>query len=77
MAEVLRARLPTAPEEEQEEASGQPPGTPGALGAGVNRLADDEEPWEGTRFEITTLDDILDQVRTCSGCSTSSAWWCS
>ena len=62
VAEVLRARLPTAPEEEQEEASGQPPGTPGALGAGVNRLADDEEPWEGTRFEITTLDDILDQV---------------
>ena len=62
VAEVLRARLPTAPEEEQEEVSGQPPGTPGALGAGVNRLADDEEPWEGTRFEITTLDDILDQV---------------
>ena len=62
VAEVLRARLPTAPEDEQEEVSGQPPGTPGALGAGVNRLADDEEPWEGTRFEITTLDDILDQV---------------
>ena len=62
VAEVLRARLPTAPEEEQEEVSGQPPGTPGALGAGVNRLADDEEPWEGTRYEITTLDDILDQV---------------
>ena len=62
VAEVLRGRLPTAPEDEQEEVSGQPPGTPGALGAGVNRLADDEEPWEGTRFEITTLDDILDQV---------------
>ncbi len=62
VAEVLRARLPTAPEDEQEEVSGQPPGTPGALGAGVKRLADDEEPWEGTRFEITTLDDILDQV---------------
>ena len=62
VAEILRARLPTAPEEEQEEVSGQPPGTPGALGAGVNRLADDEEPWEGTRYEITTLDDILDQV---------------
>ncbi len=62
VAEVLRARLPTAPEDEQEEVSGQPPGTPGALGAGVNRLADDEEPWEGTRYEITTLDDILDQV---------------
>ena len=62
VAEVLRARLPTAPEDEQEEVSGQPPGTPGALRAGVNRLADDEEPWEGTRFEITTLDDILDQV---------------
>ena len=62
VAEMLRARLPTAPEDEQEEVSGQPPGTPGALGAGVNRLADDEEPWEGTRFEITTLDDILDQV---------------
>ena len=62
VAEVLRARLPTAPEEDEEEASGQPPGTPGALGAGVNRLADDEEPWEGTRYEITTLDDILAQV---------------
>lgn len=62
VAEMLRARLPTAPEDEQEEVSGQPPGTPGALGAGVNRLADDEEPWEGTRYEITTLDDILDQV---------------
>ncbi|MDD9987423.1 MAG: ABC transporter permease, partial [Spirochaetaceae bacterium] len=62
VAEVLRARLPTAPEDEQEEVSGQPPGTPGALGVGVNRLADDEEPWEGTRYEITTLDDILDQV---------------
>ena len=62
VAEVLRARLPTAPEDEQEEASGQPPGTPGALGAGVNRLADDEEPWEGTRYEITTLDDRLAQV---------------
>jgi len=62
VAEVLRARLPTAPEDEQEEVSGQPPGTPGALGAGVNRLADDEEPWEGTRYEITTLDDIMDQV---------------
>ena len=62
VAEVLRARLPTAPEEDEEEASGQPPGTPGALGAGVTRLADDEEPWEGTRYQITTLDDILAQV---------------
>lgn len=62
VAEVLRARLPTAPQDEQEPASGQPQGTPGALGAGVNRLADDEEPWEGTRYEITTLDDILAQV---------------
>ena len=62
VAEVLRARLPTAPQEDEEEASGQPPGTPGALGAGVTRLADDEEPWEGTRYQITTLDDILAQV---------------
>ncbi len=63
VAEVLRARLPIAPEEEQEqEEGGPPPGTPGAFGAGVSRLADDEEPWEGTRFEITTLDDIMAQV---------------
>ena len=65
VAEVLRARLPTAPEEEQAEqqdAGGPPPGTPGAFGAGVRRLPDDEEPWQGTRFEITTLDDIMAQV---------------
>ena len=62
VAEVLRARLPIAPEEQEQEEGGPPPGTPGAFGAGVSRLADDEEPWEGTRFEITTLDDIMAQV---------------
>ena len=63
VAEVLRSRLPIAPEEEQEQEEGGPPrGTPGAFGAGVTRLADDEEPWEGTRYEITTLDDIMAQI---------------
>ena len=63
VAEVLRARLPIAPEEEQEqEEGGPPPGTPGAFGAGVTRLADDEEPWEGTRYAITTIDDNMAQV---------------
>ena len=62
MAEVLRSRLPTAPEEEQKAEGGPPPGTPGGFGAGVNRLADDEEPWKGTRYEITTLDDLMAQV---------------
>ena len=78
VAEVLRARLPTAPEEEQEEVSGQPPGTPGALGAGVNRLAEDEEPHgraRATRSRPWTTSWI--RSLTCSACSTSSAWWCS
>ena len=62
VAEVLRSRLPTAPEENQQEEGGQPRGTPGAFGAGINRLADDKEPWKGTRYEVTTLDDLMSQV---------------
>ena len=64
VAEVLRARLPTAPEEEreQEDDGGPQSGPPGSFGGGVTRLADDEEPWQGTRYEITTIDDVMAQV---------------
>ena len=64
VAEVLRARLPTAPEQEreQEDDGGPQSGPPGSFGAGVTRLADDEEPWQGTRYEITTIDDVMAQV---------------
>ena len=64
VAEVLRARLPTAPEEERgrEAAGGPPPGVSGAFGAGVSRLAAGEEPWQGTRYEITTIDDVMAQA---------------
>ena len=60
VAEVLRARLPTAPEEERD--GGSQSGPPGSFGGGVTRLADDEEPWQGTRYEITTIDDVMAQV---------------
>ena len=64
VAEVLRARLPTAPEVEraQDDAGGPPRGTPGAFGGGVSRLAADEQPWDGTRYEITTIDDVMAQA---------------
>ena len=56
-AEVLRARLTTAPEMEEDENDG-----PGGFGASVSRLAEDEEPWEGTRYDVTTIDDVMSQV---------------
>ena len=63
VAEVLRARLPTAPEEEPAARdAGGPPGPPGAFGGGVSRLAADQEPWDGTRYEITTIDDVMAQA---------------
>ena len=64
VAEVLRARLPTAPEEQRGEDAegGPPPGVPGAFGAGVSRLPSGEEPWQGTRYEITTIDDVMAQA---------------
>ena len=63
VAEVLRARLPTAPEEERvQDDAGGPPGTPGAFRGGVSRLPADEEPWDGTRYEITTIDDVMAQA---------------
>ena len=53
------------PEPEDVEASVQfgPPSGGGPFGGGgLTKLADAEEAWEGTRFGVTTLDDIMDQV---------------
>ena len=57
VAEVLRARLPTAPDTEEDDG-----GRPQGFGGGVSRLADDEEPWVGTRYDVTTIDDVMSQV---------------
>ncbi len=62
VAEVLRARLPTAPETDAEQGGG---GGGGFFGfGGVSRLPDDQEPWEGTRYDVTTIDDILAETST-------------
>ncbi len=57
VAEVLRARLPTAPATAKENERGGPQW----FDITVSRLADDEEPWEGTRYDVTTIDDVMSQ----------------
>ena len=60
VAEVLRSRLPTAPETGQE--TEQDDGRFLGGGVSVSRLPDDEEPWLGTRYDVTTIDDMMAQV---------------
>ena len=62
VAEVLRAQLPTAPETDEEQDGGS--GGEFFGFGGVNRLPDDEEPWEGTRYDVTTIDDIMAETST-------------
>lgn len=59
VAEALRAGLPTAPETDEEQGGGG-----GGLFGGVRRLADDDESWEGTRYGVTTIDDVMAETST-------------
>lgn len=59
VAETLRAGLPTAPETDEEQGGGG-----GGLFGGVRRLADDDESWEGTRYGVTTIDDVMAETST-------------
>lgn len=61
VAEALRAELPTAPETDAEQGGG---GGGGGLFGGVRRLADDDESWEGTRYAVTTIDDVMAETST-------------
>lgn len=61
VAQALRARLPTAPETEEEQDGG--PGGGGFFG-GISRLPDDQEPWDGTRYDVTTIDDVMAETST-------------
>ena len=54
VAEALRARLPATAEEDER-------GGPQWFDITVSRLAEDEEPWEGTRYDVTTIDDVMSQ----------------
>lgn len=60
VAEVLRAKLPTVLHESSEENGSSSSGNP--FSRGVSRLSDNEEPWEGIRYNVTTLDDQMAQV---------------
>lgn len=62
VAQALRAELPTAPETEEE--GGEQGGPGGGFFGGANRLADDQEPWDGTRYDVTTIDDIMAETST-------------
>lgn len=64
VAQALRAELPTAPETEEEGGEQGGPGGGGFFVGGVNRLADDQEPWDGTRYDVTTIDDIMAETST-------------
>lgn len=59
VAEALRAGLPTAPETDEDQGGGG-----GDLFGGVSRLADDDESWEGTRYAVTTIDDVMAETST-------------
>ena len=60
VAEALRAGLPTAPETDEDQGGGG-----GGLSfGGVRRLADDDDPWEGTRYGVTTIDDVMAETST-------------
>ena len=59
VAKVLRERLPTAPEDSMNEG-----GSRGGnlFSQAVNRLSDEEEAWEGIRYEVSTIDDQMAQI---------------
>jgi len=50
------------PRGDEAENEGMRGGMMSLMGGGAASLADDEEPWEGTKFTITTLNDMMDPI---------------